>query len=286
MKHFQTFLMLASLTVLVGACSSDSQGTNGGSTTGDATSGQGAQDTAGHGDAPANSDVVNGTAHGPKPVLLGSAGEFVILAKTSISTVPDSSVTGDIAVSPAAASFITGFALVADPTNVFATSTQVVGKVFASNYAVPTPTHLTTAIGAMQTAYTDAAGRPTPDFLELGSGSIGGKTLAPGLYKWTSTILIPTDVTLAGGADDVWIFQTSGDLTMAAAKHVTLSGGAQAKNIFWQVAGKVTIGASSHFEGVVLGKTAATLQTGASMSGRLLVQTQVALQQATLTQPK
>jgi methionine-rich copper-binding protein CopC len=224
-------------------------------------------------------------AKGPAPVLLGTAGNYVVLAKTAISTVPASAITGDIAVSPAAASFITGFSLVADSTNVFSTSPQVVGKVFAANYAVPTPANLTTAIANMETAYTDAAGRPTPDFLELGTGNIGGKTLVPGLYKWTSTITIPADVVLNGGANDVWIFQTSGDIIQSANKNVTLTGGAQAKNVFWQVAGHVVVGSGAHFEGVMLVKTDVTLQTGASITGRILAQTQAALQKATVTHP-
>jgi Ice-binding-like/Bacterial Ig-like domain len=224
-------------------------------------------------------------AKGPSPVGLGTAGNYAVLAKTAISTVPASVVTGDIGLSPAAASFITGFSLVADSTNVFSTSPQIVGKAFAADYAVPTPANLTTAVLNMETAYTDAAGRPTPDFLELGTGNIGGKTLAPGLYKWTSTVTIPADVTISGGANDVWIFQTTGDLTMSAAKNITLAGGAQAKNVFWQVAGQATLGTGAHFEGVLLCKTAVTLQTGATMNGRVLAQTQVALQQATVTRP-
>ena len=224
-------------------------------------------------------------AKGPSPVLLGTAGNFVLLAKTAISTVPTSAVTGDIGVSPAAATYLTGFSLIADSTNVFATSPQIVGKAYAANYAVPTPSNMTTAVSNMETAYTDAAGRPTPDFLELGTGNIGGKTLAPGLYKWTSTITIPTDVTLSGGANDVWIFQTSKDITMASAQHVILSGGALAKNVFWQVAGHVILGTGAHFEGVVLCKTDVTLQTGATMNGRVLSQTAVSLQKATVTQP-
>ncbi|MFL5416262.1 MAG: ice-binding family protein, partial [Myxococcales bacterium] len=111
------------------------------------------------------------------------------------------------------------------------------------------------------------------------------QTLAPGLYKWTSSVTVPSNVTIAGGASDVWIFQTSGDLTVAAGKSVTLSGGAQAKNIFWQVAGQSTLGATSHFEGVLLTKTGITLQTGATMNGRALAQTKVAIDQATITQP-
>ena len=247
----------------------------------------GAKDMAGNAlAAPYGWAFATGTtsSFGPPAVSLGTAGNHVVLAKTAISSVPSSGLTGNIGLSPAAASFVTGFSLVADSTNVFSNSTQVVGKVYAANYAVPTPSNLTTAISNMESAYTDAAGRPTPDFLELGTGNIGGKTLAPGLYKWTSTVTIPSGVTIAGGANDVWIFQTSGDLSMSAATSVTLSGGAQAKNIFWQVAGQATLGANSHFEGILLSKTAITLQTGATMNGRVLAQTQVALQQATITQ--
>ena len=239
----------------------------------------------------AGSNPRNPNGAGPAPVPLGSAGalgaagSYAILAKTGISNVTGSTVTGDMGLSPAAASFITGFSLVADSTNVFSSSSSVVGRVYAANYAVPSPSNLTTAIGSMETAYTDAAGRSTPDFLELGTGNLGGLTLAPGLYKWTSSVTIPTGVTIAGGANDVWIFQTSGDLSIAAAKNVTLSGGAQAKNIFWQVAGQATLGATSHFEGIILSKTAITLQTGATMKGRALAQTQVALDNNAITQP-
>jgi hypothetical protein len=246
---------------------------------------------AGCGSDSASANQRNPNGAGPAPVSLGSAGAFgaagsyAILAKTGISNVTGSTVTGDLGLSPAAASFITGFSLVADSTNVFSSSSSVVGKVYAANYAVPSPSNLTTAIGSMETAYTDAAGRSTPDFLELGTGNIGGLTLAPGLYKWTSTVTIPTGVTIAGGANDVWIFQTSGDLSIAAAKNVTLSGGAQAKNIFWQVAGQATLGATSHFEGIILSKTAITFQTGATMKGRALSQSQVALDNNAITQP-
>jgi hypothetical protein len=79
-------------------------------------------------------------------------------------------VAGSIGVSPAAASFLTGFSLTADPTNVFSSSLQVVGKCYAANYAVPTPTQLTTAISNMQAAFTDATGRVNPNSLNLGAG--------------------------------------------------------------------------------------------------------------------
>lgn len=189
--------------------------------------------------------------------------------------------------SPAAASYITGFALSADATNVFSTSTQVTGKVFAADYAVPTPSNLTTAVSNMEAAYTDAAGRVTPDFTELGSGEIGGWTLVPGLYKWGTGVLITTDVTLNGGPNDVWIFQIAGGITQANGTRVILTGGALPKNVFWQVAGGtgVALGTTSHFEGVILAQTAITLNTGASVNGRLLAQTAVTLKSSTVTQP-
>jgi hypothetical protein len=77
----------------------------------------------------------------------------------------------------------------------------------------------------------------------------------------------------------------TGDLIMGNGKRMTLSGGAQAKNIFWQVAGQVTIGTTAHFEGNILSQTGITLQTGASMTGRALAQTLVALDSATMTKP-
>lgn len=225
----------------------------------------------------------SGPANNLAPVNLGAAGNYLILAKTAISNIPTSSITGDIGLSPAATSFITGFAL----TNAtgYATSTQVTGKIFAADMAPPTSTNLTTAVENMITAYNDAAGRPTPDFSELATGNIGGSTLNPGLYKWTNTVTLPSDVIISGGSDDVWIFQISGDLTQSNDVNITLAGGAQAKNIFWQVAGTVTIGTNSHFEGIILSQTGITLQTGATLKGRTLAQTAVILDKNTLTKP-
>lgn len=257
-------------------------GDNNGSSTADAA-----------GTADAKNDPPNPNGLGPAPVDLGStsdpaaAGSYVLLAKTGITNVTGSSITGNLGVSPAAAASITGFFLMADATNVFSTSSSVVppGKVYASNYAVPTPTNLTTAVLAMQHAYTDAAGRTNADHLNLGSGNIGGMTLAPGLYKWGTGVTIPGDVTIAGGATDVWIFQISNDLDLSTAQHVLLSGGALPKNIFWQVAGQVTIHANAHFEGIILSQTAITLQTMASMNGRALAQSLVAIDNNAITAP-
>jgi hypothetical protein len=218
------------------------------------------------------------------PVSLGIAGNYVILAKSGISTVPTSTITGDLGVSPAAATFITGFSLIVDSTNMFSTSPQVTGKVYASDYATPTPSNLTTAIGDMQLAFTDAAGR-APTVTELGAGNIGGETLTPGVYKWGTGLLIPTNITLTGSATDVWIFQIAKNLTVSSATIVSLTGGAVAKNVFWEVAGLVDLGTTAHAEGVILTQTSINMQTGASINGRLLAQTAVTIASSTVVQP-
>ena len=213
-------------------------------------------------------------------VALGVAGSFVVLSKSGITNVYKSTITGNIGASP-----ITGAAILVS-------CAEVTGTIFSVNAAGPLPcsvkdpTRLTTAVSDMQTAYADAAGRSNPNFQNLGAGDIGGKTLTPGLYKWTTSLLIPTDITLSGGPNDVFIMQIAGTLNMSSAVKITLAGGAQAKNIFWQVAGAVTLGTTSHFEGIILGATGINMQTGASINGRMLAQTAVTLQMNTVTQPQ
>jgi hypothetical protein len=225
-------------------------------------------------------------AKGPAPVVLGTAGSFVILAKTGVSTTGTTKITGDIGLSPAAETFITGFSQARDASNVFSTAPAIVtGKLFAANMAVPTPANMTTAVSNMETAYTDAAGRSLPDTTELGAGNISGLTIAPGLHKWSSGLLLTSAVTLAGGANDVWIFQVAQDLTVGNGVVLTLSGGAQAKNIFWQVAGQAKLGTTSDFKGTILSKTLIALQTGAKLNGRTLAQTAVTLDANAVTAP-
>jgi hypothetical protein len=158
----------------------------GGSTAGGALYGGsgGASDTGGAGGAGDSGGASGtgdaggaGTVPAGNPVNLGTAKNYAILAESGISTVPTSAITGNLGISPAAATFITGFSLIANSTNVFSTSPQVTGKVYAADYAVPTPSVLTTAIADMQLAFTDAAER-APNVTELGAGSIGGMNLA------------------------------------------------------------------------------------------------------------
>jgi len=222
-------------------------------------------------------------ALGPAAVNLRTAANYAILSKTGVSTVPPSVITGSVAVSPIAATGLTGFSLTVDSSGQFSTSAQVVGELFAASYSAPTPSTLTVAIADMGTAFTDATGRVNPNFSNLATGAIGGLILAPGLYKWTTAVSIGSSVTISGAATDTWIFQVAGGLSVAAGAKVLLAGGALASNIVWVVSGTVSVAAGAHIEGVVLGKTSITLLTGATANSRLLAQTSVALQKATVT---
>jgi hypothetical protein len=217
-----------------------------------------------------------------EPVDLGSAGNYVILAKAAVSTVPlGTSITGDVGISPAAADAITQFDLVLDASGAYATSSLVTGRVYAADYAVPTPDNLSAAVTAMEAAFTDAAGR-SADVTELGGGNIGGMALGPGVYKWGTGLLIPTDVQLTGGPEDVWIFQIAADLTVSDGARIELSRGALAENVVWQVGGRVDVGTTAHIEGFVLSRTAIDARTGASVNGKLLAQSAVSLDGVTL----
>lgn len=230
--------------------------------------------------------AVNLSASGLSPTDLGSSGAYVILAKAAISNTGASRIVGNIGVSPAADSYFFGFSQGLDiATGEFSTSTYVIGNMYAVDYSLPTPSNLTTAIGSMEGAYNDAAGRSDPNYNELVSGAIGGLTLEPGLYKWSSSVSMPSDVTISGSATDVWIFQIAGDLSMAANVRVNMVGGALPENVYWQVAGKADFFAGSHFEGILLCKTAVSFLTLATMNGRVYSQTAVNLDDNDIVQP-
>jgi Ice-binding-like len=226
-------------------------------------------------------------AAGPAPVNLRTAGSFVILTKTGITNVPTSAITGNIGASPITAAALNNVTCAEMTGTIYGADVAYTGNGVTTCFkgAAADNTLVANAVHDMGTAYADAVGRTTPDFTELYAGDISGKTLVPGLYKWSTGVLISTDVTLSGGPNDVWIFQIAGGITQAAASHILLAGGARPQNIFWQVAGVVAMGTTAHFEGVILAATAVTLTAGATVNGRLLAQTDVTLIQNTITQP-
>jgi hypothetical protein len=221
---------------------------------------------------------LDGLGRGPAPVNLRTAANFVVLAQSQITNVPTSAVTGNVGLSPA-----TGASM-------GVTCAQVTGSIYSVDATGPLPcvvtdaTRLTTAVEDKGFAYTDAAGRAA-DVTELGAGNIGGLNLGPATYKWSTNLLIPTNVTLTGGANDVWIFQVAQGLTVSSGAQVILAGGALAKNVFWQTFAAADLGTTSKFSGVILSSTSIAMKTGASINGRLLAGTAVTLDQNTVTQP-
>jgi hypothetical protein len=250
----------------------------------------GAIATSGDEHAPVRRELAHGSP-ASNPVLLRSACNYVILAKSGISTVPNSVITGNIAVSPIAATAITGFGLTLDSEGQFSTASQVVtGKAYGASYGGATATVLTAAVSDMETAYLDAASRPNADASRInigdGTGDISGWTLTPGVYTFTTGVKINSAITIdaQGHPDAVFIIQTTGVLSLATNTHVILSGGALAKNIVWQVAGNAVFGVGSVMKGILLVKTDVAFNTGSSLDGRIFAQTAATLQMATITQ--
>lgn len=230
-------------------------------------------------------DTDNSLAPG-MPVELGMAGNYAILAKAGISTVPASSmVTGDMGVSPIFATAVTDFSLTMDASGQFSTSAQVIGNVYAADYAPPTSENLTTAVLDMEHAFTDAAAR-APDVTELLAGSFTiPQTLAPGVYKWGTSLTITADVTLDGSSSDVWIFQIAQDLIVGSGVEIGLAGFALPENVFFQVSGLVDLDTTSTVNGIILTATSIAVKTNGTVNGRLLAQTAVTLDTATITEP-
>lgn len=206
-------------------------------------------------------------AAGPAPVDLGSTAHFAILAGAAITTTGGGIINGDVGASP-----ITGAAI-----NL--TQAQVNGTIYAVDATGPSgsmiaPTLLLTAKSDLTTAFNDAAGRtpvPSESFLDPGAGNIGGLSLIPGLYKFTGAALITgSDLTLTGGPDDVWIFQIAADLQVGSMIHVILAGGAQPRNIFWQVGTSAVIGTSAVFKGTIMADQSITMNTSSTLDGRAL----------------
>lgn len=231
--------------------------------------------------------ALNTIAIGPGEVNLGSASMYSILTESGISTTGITSIEGNIGVSPISSTAITGFGLIMNTNGQSSHTPIVTGSVFAADYAAPTPGNLTTAINDMQTAYTTENSLITPaPIVNLYAGDVSGKILPPGLYKWSTGLLISSaGVTLAGGPNDTWVFQISQDLTVNNSAIITLTGGAQAKNIVWVVAGQATLGSNVNFSGIILSKTLISLNTGTTVTGQLFAQSAVTLNASTIVTP-
>jgi hypothetical protein len=190
-------------------------------------------------------------AGGPGAPPLGTTSTFVVLAGSTVTNTGLTAVTGDLGVSPGAA--VTGF----PP-----------GTVSGATHAGDAPA--ATAEADLTTAYNDAAGRTTGAITV--SGDLTGLTLAPGLYKSTSSLAVSGALTLSalGNSNAVWIIQMASTLTTGPGSQVILSGGAKASNVYWQVGTSATLGTNSVFKGTIMADQSITLGTGARLDGRAL----------------
>ncbi|MEK7684526.1 MAG: ice-binding family protein, partial [Verrucomicrobiota bacterium] len=215
-------------------------------------------------------------AAGQAPVDLGAASRFAVLAASEITSVPTSAIKGDVGLSPSARSNITGL-----------TAVEVVGTIFAADDGGAVAVMLTQAQGDLTTAYNDAAGRTLAP-VDVANADLGGRTLAPGLYKSSGTLAITGNLTLdaQGDPNAVFIFQIVSSLNTASGSQVILSGGANAANIYWQVGSSATLGTYSVFKGTIMAAQSITINTGATLDGRALAQTAaVTLEANTITNP-
>lgn len=211
-------------------------------------------------------DAVIASAAQPT-VQLGTAASFAVLAGSTVTNTGPSSIEGSLGLSPGTA--VTGF----PPGQVTNGGTYTANAVARQ------------AKADLTTGYLDAAGR-TP-FVVTGS-DLGGRTLAPGVYRGSSSLGLTGTVTLNGHGDAsaVFIFQAGSTLITASSSTVLLENGAQACNVFWQVGSSATLGSYSDFSGTIMALTSATLNTGATVDGRVLAQNgAVTLQSDTIIPP-
>lgn len=192
-------------------------------------------------------------AAGPAPIDLRSAAPFAILAASTTTTTGGGIINGDVGLSPAGSQGI--------PPG------QVNGTIYNGG---PIAAQAQLDLNA---AYSAASPAQLPGGINVGA-ELGGQTLAAGVYQSPSGAygITSVDLTLNGGPNDVWVFQMASTLTVGVGRKVILSGGAQARNIFWQVGSSATLGTSSVFEGTVMAYASVTMNASSTMDGRALAE--------------
>jgi hypothetical protein len=191
-------------------------------------------------------------------VVLGAAADYAVLAGSTVTSINATTVNGDLGVW--AGTDVTGFAGIVPGGPGIVNGTIHAGDVAAQ-----------IAQGNLTTAYNDAAGRTLAP-VDVANADLGGRTLAPGLYKSSGTLAVTGTLTLdaSGDANAVWIFQIASSLNTASGSQVILSGGAKAANIYWQVGSSATLGTTTAFKGTIMSDQSISLATGVTLNGRAL----------------
>ncbi|MDO9183450.1 MAG: ice-binding family protein [Bacteriovorax sp.] len=202
--------------------------------------------------------------HNVKAINLRSIADFAIFAHSSISSTPNSTINGKVGLRPASRSLIT-----LDPSEVKGGQADILA---GDDLEIETATYVKQAKLDMINAFNEAEILlPDADKIGLWNGNLSKKVLAAGIYEWNSRVTIPLDLILEGNENDVWIFKIAGQLRVGSDVHVILSGGALAKNVFWQVGDDVLIKARSSMVGTIISQQTFEMKEQASLIGRALV---------------
>ena len=191
-------------------------------------------------------------AAGPASIDLASCAHFTILAASTTTTAGEGVINGDVGLYPVGSQGIP--------------PARINGTVYNGDpIAAQAQLDLNAAIIAASPAQ-------LPGGINAGA-ELGGHTLVAGVYQSPSgSYDITGDLTLFGGPNDVWVFQMASTLTVAVSGRVILTGGAQARNIFWQVGSSATLGTSSVFEGTIMAYASITMNASSTLDGRALAQ--------------
>ena len=218
--------------------------------------------------------------HGVKKIDLGILDSFAVMAYTSISSSPTSNIVGKVGLKPGTRTFIN-----------LNSTTEVKGgptEIYAGDDIGDSADYLNFARANLISAYKEAASREADkDKIEAYAGNPGDKILPPGIYKWSNGVSITSDITLEGNSTDVYIFQIEGDMDIASNVRVVLSGGVRAKNIYWQVSGKTTLGAYCVIQGNIMTQISLEMKNLAHLNGRALVKNgKLIMTQSTINKPE
>ena len=213
-----------------------------------------------------------------KAIKIGQAEDFAILAYASIYSTPSSSIDGKVGLMPGIKKQIT-----LDPSEVIGGASDIIGSDDETN-----PINLlSNAKVDMVTAYKEAVAlTPDEDKVGLYEGKLSAKTLLPGCYMWNSDLTITSDFTIEGTDSDIWVFKIPANFKVSNGVHLKLSGGANAKNIFWQVAGSAVLESGSVLAGTIIAQQSIEMKNHSLLTGRVFAKNGfITLNQAIIKRP-